>query len=69
MKLEVIEGEKTIGELQVSLLPGVSHKFKLGKKVYEIIKVTNTMVQVVNVPEDHKPKAFKDSKKKVNSSG
>lgn len=46
MKLIVKLGEKKIGELEVDSLPGVSHKFELNKKWYEIIKTSEDTIEV-----------------------
>ena len=46
MKLIVKLGKEKIGELEVDSLPGVSHKFELNKKWYEIIKTSDGVIEV-----------------------
>lgn len=46
MKLIVKLGKEKIGELVVDSLPGVSHKFELNKKWYEIIKTSEDVIEV-----------------------
>lgn len=63
MKLEVKLGDKIIGELQVSTIPGISHKFVLDNVQYQIIKTSKTTLEVQVYQSVVNPEVKKDEKK------
>lgn len=56
MKLAVKLGKDKIGELEVSTIPGISHKFELNKKWYIILKTSNDSIEVSEIAEKNTTK-------------
>lgn len=64
MKLDIKLQGKVIGSLQVSTMPGISHKFEFDNTLYEIIKTTNDHIEVMVARQKvKKPNAKKSVKK------
>ena len=54
MKLKVKLGKDEIGSLEVSTMPGVSHKFQLNKKWYVILKISKDTLEVSEVAREER---------------
>ena len=59
MKLAIKLGKNKIGELEVSTIPGISHKFEFNKKWYIILKTSKDSIEVSEVAENPTPEPGK----------